>query len=174
MKKIILILFLLAGISFAQRYGEAIPLDSLFSSTDSVALNTVAGLDSIPGNGTKTYYSGLERIGRPEGSLTIAFKADSNTAVGDTPYLQVYFRHLYLSETKNRDWGSWHLMSFKKDSAAFSSTTTYDSLTYGNQYVIQYKYDTYVVDWHPSNGIQYKVVTLDTLGVIPRLLHFPR
>ena len=174
-----IIFFLFAGNASAQKYGKLILLDSTFINTDSTAITTAAGIDSIPGEGLtgglRTLYSGLQYVGRPEGSYAISFRADSNTIVGTVPYLQIYSRHLYLNASSNKDWGRWNLISFKNDSAAdFSGTTVYDSLTYNQNYFIQYKYDTYLKWFHQSNGIQYKVTTLDTFGVIPRLLHFPR
>ena len=179
MKKILFIVLLFfASFAYSQQYGKAILLDSTFVNTDSVAITTVAGIDSIPGElltgGLRTLYSGLQYVGRPEGSYAISFRADSNTIVGNVPYLQIYLRHLYLNASSNKDWGAWQKLSFRKDSEFATATTEYDSLTYDLQYFIQFKVDTYLKGWHQSNGVQFKVTTLDTFGVIPRLLHFPR
>lgn len=179
MKRIsILFLLALAFSAYAQNYGVALPLDSTFKYSDTSILAYSEGIDSIPATGKsggiRTVYSALEYLGRTQGSFSISFFADSVGIVGDTPYLQVYARPYYgLLKDGSRRWGEWNLVSFKKDTA-FTSTTTYDSLTYDQEYYIQYKYDTYLKWWRQAAGIQYKIVTLDTLGVMPYISHYPR
>lgn len=179
MKKIIFFIIVLICFSYSQNYGTWLELGTTFKSIDSTILASANVLtDSIPSSGVLTYYTNLEYIGRPEGSNGLFFWADSVDTVGDVPYCQIYFRDFWGRKKDgtnpgNMLWGGWNLLSFKKDTA-FTSTTTYDSLTYNEQYFVQYEYDTYLAQFHQSKGKQYKIILLDTLGVVPYLSHFPR
>lgn len=164
---------------FAQSYGEFMAFDSTFSSTDSTILTHAAGLDSIPGTGKtggiRTQYTALQYIGRAEGKYGLFFWQDSVGPVGGTPYSQLYVRHYYGRDKNDLNiWGGWMKLSQKKESEWPTSSTVYDSLTYDTKYFTQFEYSTFLPQFHQSKGVQFKIITLDTLGVTPYLSHFPR
>lgn len=154
MKRILLILLVLAGFALAQDgYGEWLTTGSGFEDSDSTILSNSDYVTSSDGD---MLFTGLLNLGRIDGVYAVTLYAASSSG---TPTFDVDARFYYKAAPAGHHWGDWN--------SVFSGVSA-DELQ-----KLEFNGST-PAWWGHGNGILYRITQHGTGSATCYLSHFPK